>query len=87
MICIVDSNEAFHGTRRLGISVESPSSVLEHPKALVIVNTVSVKAIQSAMKTMGIKNDYLIIGLTVIFAVAALVFTFADGSRFYNPFI
>ena len=33
------------------------------------------------------KNDYLIIGLTVIFAVAALVFTFADGSRFYNPFI
>ena len=33
------------------------------------------------------KNDYLIIGLTVIFAVAALVFTFADGIRFYNPFI
>lgn len=33
------------------------------------------------------KNDYLIIGLTVIFAVAALVFTFADGSSFYNPFI
>lgn len=61
VICIVDSNEAFHGKRRLGISVESPSSVLEHPKALVIVNTVSVKAIQSAMKTMGIKNDYLII--------------------------
>ena len=33
------------------------------------------------------RNDYLIIGFTVIFAVAALVFTFADGSRFYNPFI
>ncbi|MBQ8597039.1 MAG: energy-coupling factor transporter transmembrane protein EcfT [Lachnospiraceae bacterium] len=33
------------------------------------------------------RNDYLVIAFTVIFAVAALVFTYADGSRFYNPFV
>lgn len=33
------------------------------------------------------RNDYLTIGFTVIFAIVALVFTFADGSRFYNPFV
>lgn len=33
------------------------------------------------------KNDYIVIICTVIFTVGALVFTFYDGSRFYNPFI
>lgn len=33
------------------------------------------------------RNDYLTIVFTVIFAIVALVFTFADGSRFYNPFV
>ncbi len=33
------------------------------------------------------RNDYLTIAFTVIFAIVALVFTFADGSRFYNPFL
>lgn len=32
------------------------------------------------------RNDYLTIGFTVAFMVAALVVTFADGNRFYNPF-
>lgn len=32
------------------------------------------------------RNDYLAIAFTVLFSVAALVVTFADGSRFYNPF-
>lgn len=31
--------------------------------------------------------DWICIILTVAFAVAALVFTYYDGSRFYNPFI
>lgn len=33
------------------------------------------------------RNDYLAIAFTVIFMIAALLVTFADGSRFYNPFI
>lgn len=32
------------------------------------------------------RNDYLTIGFTVVFMAAALLVTFADGSRFYNPF-
>ncbi len=32
------------------------------------------------------KSDYLTIGFVVVFMVAALCVTFADGSRFYNPF-
>ena len=33
------------------------------------------------------RNDYLCIALVLGFAVAALVVTYHDGSRFYNPFI
>lgn len=33
------------------------------------------------------RNDYLTIGFTVAFMVVALVVTFADGNRFYNPFL
>ena len=31
--------------------------------------------------------DYVVIIFTVVFCTAALVFTYYDGSRFYNPFI
>ncbi len=33
------------------------------------------------------RNDWIVLALTVLFAIAALVITFHDGSRFYNPFI
>ncbi len=33
------------------------------------------------------RNDYLTIGFTVVFTIAAFLITFADGSRFYNPFV
>ena len=33
------------------------------------------------------RNDYLCIALVLGFAVAALVVTYHDGSRFYNPFV
>lgn len=33
------------------------------------------------------RNDYLTIAFTLIFMIVALVITFADGSRFYNPFV
>lgn len=32
------------------------------------------------------RNDYLTIGIVVIFAVIGLYITFQNGSRFYNPF-
>lgn len=32
------------------------------------------------------RNDYLVLAFTVIFCTAALVITFRNGSRFYNPF-
>lgn len=32
------------------------------------------------------RNDYLTIGFVLIFMVAALAITYADGNRFYNPF-
>lgn len=33
------------------------------------------------------RNDWLTIAFSVIFMVIALVITYADGSRFYNPFV
>lgn len=32
------------------------------------------------------RNDYLTIAFVIIFMVTALVITYADGNRFYNPF-
>ena len=32
------------------------------------------------------KNDYLTLAFSVVFTVVALVITYANGSRFYNPF-
>lgn len=33
------------------------------------------------------RNDYLTLAVLLVFMVAALVITFADGNRFYNPFM
>lgn len=33
------------------------------------------------------RNDYLTIAFTVVFMAVALIITFADGNRFYNPFL
>lgn len=33
------------------------------------------------------KNDYLTILFVVVFSIVSLIVTFADGSRFYNPFV
>lgn len=32
------------------------------------------------------KNDYLVLGFTAAFCTAALILTFSNGGRFYNPF-
>lgn len=33
------------------------------------------------------RNDYLTLGFAVLFMAAALAVTYADGSRFWNPFV
>ncbi len=33
------------------------------------------------------KADYAVLAATVVFCAAALIFTYYDGSRFYNPFM
>jgi energy-coupling factor transport system permease protein len=33
------------------------------------------------------RADYIVIGVIVVIAVAALIITFHDGNRFYNPFV
>ncbi len=33
------------------------------------------------------RNDYLVLAFTVVFCTAALIVTFHNGSRFYNPFV
>ena len=33
-----------------------------------------------------VRNDYLTIGFAIVFMAVALTITFADGSRFWNPF-
>lgn len=32
------------------------------------------------------RNDYLTLGFLVVFTIVAMIVTFADGSRYYNPF-
>jgi energy-coupling factor transport system permease protein len=33
------------------------------------------------------RNDYIVITVVILFMVAALSITYADGNRFYNPFV
>jgi energy-coupling factor transport system permease protein len=33
------------------------------------------------------RNDYIVIMVVVLFMVTALSITYADGNRFYNPFV
>ena len=61
LILFVDSNTALHGKKRFGRPVEPPTKILQHPKALIIINSLSMKAIQKAMIDMGIQNDCMII--------------------------
>lgn len=61
VIAIVDSNKGLHGRKRLGIEVKDPQFILQHPQALVIINTISIWAIEKCMINAGICNDYVII--------------------------
>ena len=61
VIFFADSNPFYHGRIQHGKEVKEPAEISEHPDALIIVNTISIMAIQKAMADMGIRNDYLII--------------------------
>jgi len=61
VIFIVDSNKKLHGKKRLGKEVKSPLEIKQYPSALIIINTISIQAIQKSLKDMDINNDYMII--------------------------
>jgi len=61
VIFIVDSNKKLHGKKRLGKEVKSPLEIKQYPNALIIINTISIQAVQKSLKDMDINNDYMII--------------------------
>lgn len=79
--CIVDSNDSFHGKERLGIPIRSPLAILDHPKALVIINTISINAVQGAMKEMGVANECLIIPYYFYHGSMDIVYCNDDAKR------
>lgn len=61
VLFVVDSNKELQGKERLGKVVKDPLEILQHSKALIIINTISIAAIQKALKDMNAKNDCAII--------------------------
>lgn len=61
VIAIVDSNSSLHGKKRLGVNVMDPKIILDHPHALIIINTISFVAVEAAMQQMNAHNDYAIV--------------------------
>lgn len=61
VVAIVDSNEKFHGKKRLGVEVFEPTHIKNHPDALVIINTISFRAVEKAMENLGISNEYAVV--------------------------
>ena len=61
IIFFVDSNPSLYGKLRFGKDVKKPNEILQHPEALVIINSLSIRAIQNAMTGMGAKNKHMIV--------------------------
>jgi len=61
IIFITDSNKKLYGKKRLGKDVKSPLEIKQYPNALIIINTISIQAVQKSLKDMDINNDYMII--------------------------
>ncbi len=61
LIFFVDSNERLYNKNRFGKKVKPPTEILKHPKALVIINSLSMKAIRDTMDNLHICNDCMII--------------------------
>lgn len=61
-ICMwVDSNKKLHGKSRYGKPIFPPNEILNHPGAVVIINSLSIQAILNTIKALTIKNDILVI--------------------------
>lgn len=61
LIFFADSNEKLYDKKRFGREVKPPVEILKYPDALVIINSLSMKAIQNAMDYLHISNDCLIV--------------------------
>lgn len=61
IIFFVDSNEMLWGKLQYGKEIKSTIKILDHPDALVIVNSISQSAIIQAMNDMHALNDCLLI--------------------------
>lgn len=61
LVFFADSNTKLYGKKKYDREVKAPSEILKYPKALVIINSLSMKAILGAMVHMGITNDCMII--------------------------
>lgn len=61
IIMWVDSNSELYDKKRYGKRVCSPDEILNHNKAAIIINSLSIKSIFNAIKKMQIKNDIYVI--------------------------
>lgn len=61
VLAIVDSNGHIYGKNRLGIPVKNPEFILEHPDALVVINSISIQSIKDALDELKARNDCAVI--------------------------
>lgn len=61
ILFFVDSNKAVWGKKKLGKEVKEPSALLQHPSALVIINSLSHSAILQSMENIHAQNECLFV--------------------------
>jgi FkbM family methyltransferase len=79
VLFIVDSNKALQGRKRLHKEVCSPEKIRDYPDALVIINTISFRAIIKAMRNMGLRNDIRIIPYYFYHGTLEIPYSMADA--------
>lgn len=87
------------GKAKLGSRIRNTSAILF---PLILSSMDRIDVVSNAMELRGfgkhkkrswymgrplLRNDYLTLIFTVAFCTAALILTFSNGSRFYNPFV
>lgn len=87
------------GKAKLGSRIRNTSAILF---PLILSSMDRIDVVSNAMELRGfgkhkkrswymgrplLRNDYLTLIFTVVFCTAALILTFSNGSRFYNPFV
>lgn len=61
VIFFVDSNTAVWGKTNYGKEIREPATLLEHPQALVIINSISFQAILRSMENIHVQNECMFI--------------------------